>query len=151
MKPLCSFRGFVSLVLVLVSVFAHASPEGRWRTIDDSTGETKSIVEIYGAADGTLEGRVLEVLRSDQGPHPICKECPADRKDQPIEGMVIIWGMKAKGDQWGGGHILDPKNGKTYKCKLSLSKDDRLEVRGFIGVPVLGRTQIWTRELSNEE
>lgn len=123
-----------------------SSPAGQWTTIDDTTGKPKSVVEINVAGD-QLTGKVLEVLQSDQGPHPICKECDGERKNQPIEGMTIIWDMKKDGDGWAGGTILDPKTGKTYGCKIHLADGgQKLEVRGFKGFSLLGRTQVWQRK-----
>jgi len=117
---------------------------GDWKTIDDETGVTKSIVRISQNADGELEGQVIEILHSEQGPNPVCKECPGDRKGKPIKGMVILWGLKESGENsWKGGEILDPKKGKIYRAKLSLRDDGKLEVRGFIGFSLIGRTQVW--------
>jgi uncharacterized protein (DUF2147 family) len=125
---------------------ADTSPVGVWKTIDDKTGQAKSIVEIT-EADGELAGKVTQVLQSDQGPNPICKECEGERKNQPITGMTIIWGMKQDGDTWSGGKILDPKNGKIYGCKMHLTDGGRkLEVRGFVGFSLLGRSQVWERQ-----
>ncbi|MGA8276911.1 MAG: DUF2147 domain-containing protein [Rhodanobacteraceae bacterium] len=128
------------------SVFAAQTPVGTWTTIDDTTGKPKSIVEI-SELNGELTGKVVEVLQSDQGPHPICKECEGKRHNQPVTGMQIIWGLKKDGDQWDGGHILDPHNGKIYRCKMSLTDEgQKLDVRGFIGFSWLGRTQTWERQ-----
>jgi uncharacterized protein (DUF2147 family) len=124
---------------------AELTPVGTWTSIDDATGKPKSIIAIT-EANGEVTGKVVEVLESDQGPHPICKECDGERKNQPIEGMTIIWGMKKDGDTWEGGKILDPKNGKTYGCKLHPADGgQKLEVRGFMGFSLLGRSQTWER------
>jgi uncharacterized protein (DUF2147 family) len=125
---------------------ADLTPVGTWTTIDDTTGKPKSIVQITETG-GKLEGKVLEVLQSDQGPHPICRECDGERKDQPIEGMTIIWDVQKDGDVWDGGKILDPKNGKTYKVKLTVSDNGhKLDVHGYIGFALLGRSQVWERK-----
>jgi len=138
----------VSAVLLLASVPALAaslSPVGTWKTIDDKTGEAKSIVQIT-EHDGVLEGKILEVLKSDTGPHPICTECDGKRHNQPIEGMNFMWGLTRDDDVWDGGHILDPKSGKIYKAKIQVIDGGRnLKVRGYIGFALLGRTQIWHR------
>ncbi|MGC9450259.1 MAG: DUF2147 domain-containing protein [Oceanipulchritudo sp.] len=136
------------LVWVLLSagtgLLAAGSVLGDWRTIDDETGKTKSIVTLYLDSDGKLEGRVIEILHSDRGPNPLCDNCPGERKGKPVLGMVILWGLKETGDgDWKGGQIIDPKNGKVYKAKLHLREDGRLEVRGFVGFSLLGRTQTW--------
>lgn len=143
----CQVIAFAAALLLAARAFAaDASPAGVWRTIDDKTGHPKSIVEIT-EQNGELTGSVKQVLESEQGPNPVCKECEGDRKDKPVVGMQIVWGMKKDGDEWSGGHILDPKNGKTYGCKMHLIENgQKLEVRGFIGFSLLGRTQVWERQ-----
>lgn len=124
---------------------AGASPVGTWTTIDDKTGQPKSVVEITESG-GELTGRVLEVLQSDQGPNPVCDKCEGELKGQPIEGMAILWGLRQDGERWSGGHILDPSSGKVYGARLQPTADgSKLEVRGFKGVSLLGRTQVWER------
>ena len=128
------------------NVAAQNTPVGTWTTIDDKTQKPKSIVEIYQAKDGSLAGRVTEILQSDRGPNPICDKCSGDRKDKPVKGMVILWGIRQKGDTWEGGQILDPKNGKTYSVKVTpVEGGKKLDVRGFMGFSMLGRTQTWVR------
>lgn len=139
------------LALVLLALpslaFAQHSPVGSWTTIDDTTGKPKSVIEIYEAKDGTVAGRVTQVLQSSQGPDPVCLECEGERKNQPIEGMVILWGLKPSGDDWVGGKILDPASGKIYSAKLRpIAGGKQLEVRGFMGFSLLGRTQVWIRQ-----
>ena len=121
------------------------TPVGTWRQVDDVTGKPKSIIQITDD-NGKLQGKVLQVLLSDDGPHPICKKCDGERKDQPIEGMVIMWNVSKDGDVWDGGKILDPKNGKVYSVKLSLTDGgQKLDVHGYIGFSLLGRSQVWER------
>lgn len=134
------------LLAAPLSAFAQQTPVGTWTTIDDKTSQPKSVVEIYANQDGSLSGKVLEVLQSDQGPHPKCTKCDGDRKDQPIEGMVMMWGVSRTGDEWKGGKILDPATGKIYSVKMSLADNgQKLEVRGFMGFSLLGKTQVWQR------
>lgn len=122
------------------------SPVGTWKTIDDKTGHPKSIVQITEQG-GELQAKVLRVLESDQGPHPVCTACEGERKGKPIEGMTIMWGVRKQGQSWGGGSILDPHNGKVYSVKLTLADGGKkLDVRGYLGVALLGRTQTWQRE-----
>jgi uncharacterized protein (DUF2147 family) len=141
-------NAIVTVVLLLASVpalAANLSPVGTWKTIDDKTGEAKSIVQIT-EHDGVLEGKILVVLKSDQGPHPICKECDGKRHNQPIEGMNFMWGLTRDDDVWDGGKILDPKTGRVYKAKIQVINGGKnLKVRGYIGFALLGRTQIWHR------
>lgn len=140
----------VALPLAAASLLAQAadSPVGRWKTIDDETGKPKSIVEIQQAADGSLTGKVVEILQSDHGPNPLCTECEGERKDQPITGMTILWDLKPDGEQvWSNGTILDPAKGKTYRSKARLlDGGNKLEVRGYIGIEALGRSQTWVRQ-----
>lgn len=130
-----------------LAAFAQAnSPVGHWRTIDDKTGKVKSVVEIYETSNGTLAGKVLEVLNSEKGPNPLCDACKGDRHNKPVEGMVITWGLKQDGGTWGGGKILDPNNGKIYSAKMTpVDGGKKLEVRGYLGFSLLGRSQTWLR------
>lgn len=138
------FAAITAFLLALSSSASAADPTGRWKTIDDETGRAKSIVEIVRAADGSLTGTVVEVLQSDRGPDPVCDRCSGERKDQPIEGMTILWDLKPKGDAWQGGTILDPANGRTYRSKAKMLGDDRLGVSGCVAF--ICREQVWQRE-----
>src|ERR1700750_27654 len=132
--------------LGLVSTLAgDNSPVGTWTTGDDATGGPNSIGRIP-EQDGELTGKVLRVLESPQGPHPLCLRCEGERKDQPVEGMTMLWGGKKDGASWRDGQILDPQNGKIYRVTLTpLEGGQKLEVHGFIGVSVIGRSQTWQR------
>ena len=139
----------LALPLMAVSAMAMAqnTPVGSWTTIDDETGKPKSVEEIYEARDGTLAGRVDEILQSDRGPNPMCDKCTGANKGKPVKGMVILWGVKQKGNTWEGGKILDPASGKVYSVKVTPTEGgSKLEVRGFMGFSLLGRTQTWVRQ-----
>lgn len=133
----------LSFCLLLPLTSMAASPEGRWQTIDDETGQARSIVEITRGTDGSLNGKVVKILQSDKGPNPLCEKCSGSRQGQPITGMTILWGLTRDGEHWSGGQILDPAKGKTYKARLTPQADGSLEVRGFIGIEALGRSQLW--------
>lgn len=139
----------LAIPLAAASWMAQAaeSPIGRWTTIDDSTGKPKSVVEIDQASNGTLSGKVVEILQSDKGPNPVCDKCDGALKGKPIKGMTILWGLKPDGTAvWDGGSILDPAKGKTYKAKITLTDGGKkLQMRGYIGIEALGRTQTWVR------
>lgn len=131
------------------SAFAQStSPTGVWKTIDDSTKKEKSLVRIV-EANGVYTGKVDKFLDPDTPKDATCKDCSDERKDQPILGMTIIRNMKQSADDkavFEGGEILDPNNGKVYKAKMKLvDNGSKLEVRGFIGISLLGRTQTWIR------
>ena len=129
------------------AAFAQNSPVGKWRTIDDKTGKVKSVVESTEAGNGTLQGKVLQVLDSEKGPNPLCDACKGANHNKPIEGMVIAWGLRHEGNTWDDGKIMDPKNGKVYSAKMTpIDGGRKLEVRGYMGFSLLGRTQTWVRD-----
>jgi len=123
-----------------------AAPVGPWTTIDDATHEARAVVEIF-ESNGALSGRIVRLFRKrGEDPAPRCNECRGERRDQPVVGMTILWGLRRDGDEWSGGEILDPETGDIYRARLRpVDGGARLEVRGFIGVPLLGRTQLWQR------
>jgi uncharacterized protein (DUF2147 family) len=132
-----------------VAAFAQAAtPVGLWKTIDDATGKEKSLIRISDSG-GVLSGRIEKLLDPATPPDAVCKECTDERKDQPLVGMTIIRNVRADDSDkglWGGGEILDPNNGKTYKVRLKpVDGGAKLDVRGYIGAPLLGRTQTWIR------
>lgn len=145
LKNKMGWLALVALPLMLASLTASAqSPVGRWKTIDDNTGQVKSIVEITQAANGTLSGRVAQVLQSDRGPNPTCDKCSGDRRNRPITGMTILWDLRPDGSEWSGGTILDPANGKTYRSKAKMLDANRLGVSGCVAF--ICREQVWQRE-----
>jgi uncharacterized protein (DUF2147 family) len=129
------------------SAFAQAkdTPVGLWKTIDDETKAAKSFVRIT-EKDGVLSGKIEKIIDPAKADSK-CTACTDDRKDKPVQGMVILTGLKKFDAEWGEGQILDPNNGKIYKAKAKmLDGGKRLEVRGFIGVALMGRSQFWVRE-----
>ena len=141
----------IKTVLAWMFVFLYASwagatssVEGRWTTIDDKTGEKRAVIYLF-TKENTLYG-VIEKVYPRPGDTGICSECPGEFKDKPIHGLQIVWGLKEKSDgSWDDGHILDAKSGKIYRTQMSV-KNEQLSVRGYVGIPMLGRTQLWVRE-----
>ena len=134
-------------VLFTTSALAQeASPVGRWTTIDDETKKPKSVIAIY-EENGKLFGKIEKLFREpNEEQNPVCDKCEGALKNQPIIGMVILRNLKKDDDEWSGGTILDPANGKTYKCKIAVEDGGKkLKVRGYIGMSLLGRTQRWVR------
>lgn len=128
--------------LLSAAVWADTSPVGTWKTIDDKTGQAKSLVQI-AEQGGEFSGKVVKLF---QNPEAACDKCEGDRANKPIQGMTILWGVKKSGDSYEGGKIFDPKEGKTYSVKFKpIEGGKKLEVRGFLGVALLGRTQVWER------
>lgn len=139
----------LALLLALLPAVAQAadSPVGLWQTINDETGLATSIVRIQ-EENGALVGKVQQVLQSSRGPNPLCEACKGARHNQPVVGMSILWDLKADAKTPGsyqGGFVLDPSKGKEYRARIKLREDGKLEVRGFIGIALLGRTQVWRR------
>ncbi|HEX2544898.1 MAG TPA: DUF2147 domain-containing protein [Ramlibacter sp.] len=125
------------------AAFAQATPVGLWRSIDDKTGEAKAEIRIVETG-GSLSGRIEKTLKKDG--KPTCEVCTDDRKNQPINGLEIIRGVKRKQgeDVWEQGKILDPENGKEYNVRIeSVDGGSKLQVRGYVG-PFF-RTQTWVR------
>ena len=136
----------VTVLLPGLAVAQALTPVGLWKTIDDNTGKERSYVRIVETG-GELQGKVEKIFPfPGDDPENLCEKCKGERKNQPIVGMTILWGLKDEGDSWKGGKILDPDNGKTYRCKMTVSDDGKqLDVRGYIGISLIGRSQTWLR------
>ncbi len=152
-RPVITAAAAALAASLLVGGLVHAqapapTPAGLWKTIDDDTRREKSQVRIVESG-GVYSARVEKILEADSSKGATCKDCTDERKDQPIVGMVIMRGVKASVDdptRYEGGDILDPGNGKTYRVRLRLvDGGTKLDVRGYIGTPLLGRTQTWIR------
>jgi uncharacterized protein (DUF2147 family) len=125
---------------------AQTTPVGLWKSIDDETKTEKSLVRITEAG-GTLSGKIEKLLDPSKQDAK-CDKCSDARKGQAVLGMTIITGVKAGAGAaiWEGGEVLDPNNGKSYKVRIKpVDGGKKLEVRGYIGSPLLGRTQTWIR------
>ncbi|MEY3979027.1 MAG: hypothetical protein RLZZ375_456 [Pseudomonadota bacterium] len=138
---------FALLLGALLTAQASDSPVGLWRTIDDKTGKEKSLVRVI-EVNGEFKASIEKLFREPhEEQNPNCDKCPGDRKNKPVLGMTIMTGLKKTGGEYEGGEILDPANGKIYRCKMWTAEGGKkLNVRGFVGVAVLGRTQVWLRE-----
>lgn len=121
-----------------------ASPVGLWQTVSDVTGQPQSVVKIY-EDNGRLFARVEHVLVTEGVPST-CVKCRDDRKGQPLVGLVIMRNMRKAGNDYRGGDILDPESGKVYRCRMTLdATGQRLTIRGYIGISLFGRSQVWHR------
>jgi uncharacterized protein (DUF2147 family) len=138
-KPVLAF-----MMMILIIPFAKAqSPAGTWTTIDDVTGKKRSVVSLV-VSGNTLTGTIMKVY-PQPGDTGMCNNCPGAFKGKPVKGLQFLWGLKDDGNgQWSGGHILDPKTGKVYKAKITL-EGNKLNVRGYVGFSLLGRTQTWVK------
>ena len=135
---------FFSTVFFIYFALTFAqSIKGEWKTIDDETGEEKSIVTIY-EKEGQIYGKIIEILNPKKK-NSKCTKCEGKYKDKPILGMLIIDGLSKDDDVYEGGSILNPSNGKVYKCRLKLDEDNpnQLQVRGYVAF--FYKTQYWQR------
>lgn len=151
MKLLAATAAAATALLAFGAPLVHAadlaSPVGLWQNIDDETNKPKALIRITDT-NGTLQGQIEKLYRdAGEDQNPLCVKCEGAKKDQPITGMVILTGLKKDGDEYTGGEILDPAKGKTYKSKMHLiDGGKKLSVRGYIGTPMLGRSQTWVRQ-----
>lgn len=138
-------KQFITLLICVLATTSMYSQSviGKWKTIDDETGEAKSIVEVFSKS-GKIYAKVVEILDL-ANKNSVCKKCLGEDKNKSILGLTIIKGLSKDGSEYNSGEILDPKNGKLYKCALSLESKDKLKIRGYIGFSLLGRTQYWHR------
>lgn len=143
MKTILCAVVLLTLLFVAGQLWA-GSPVGQWKTFDDETKKAKSVVEIY-EAESRFFGKVVQILTPGEE-NKICEKCPDENKNKPIMGLIILRDMEGGNGEYSGGTILDPNNGKTYSCKMSVEEEgQKLKVRGFIGFSLLGRTQYWQR------
>ncbi len=132
------------LFALLFAIVSHSqSILGKWKTIDDETGNERSIVEIY-EADGKIYAKIVKLLIKSEE-NRVCENCKGANKNKPLKGLIVIDGLKKDGNEWNGAKILDPKTGNEYKCYITLEDPNKLKVRGYLGFALLGRTQYWYR------
>ncbi|MDA9354018.1 MAG: DUF2147 domain-containing protein [Flavobacteriaceae bacterium] len=116
---------------------------GAWNSFDEETNRLESVIEVYEKNDQVFAKIIKITNLENQG--ATCINCSGERKNTPILGMNILTGLKKDGDEWSGGKILDPKNGKEYKCYIQLLDENTLKIRGYIGFSMFGRTAIWKK------
>jgi len=126
---------------------ADVSPMGLWKTIDDRSGEAKGLIRIR-EINGKFEGKIDKIFpKPGDDPAPKCEKCEGSLRNQPVLGLTFLWGFTKQGDEYQGGEILDPESGKIYQAKMKLiDGGKKLEVRGFIGFSLFGRSQTWIRQ-----
>lgn len=139
--------GLMVLATAIPAWAQEASPVGLWKNIDDVTGKPKALIRITEVR-GELRGQIEKLYRAPgEDQNPRCDKCQGANKDQPVLGMVFMSGLRKDGNDYTGGEIIDPDDGKTYRSKMTLVDSGRkLNVRGYIGVPMFGRSQIWIRQ-----
>ena len=136
-----------ALMAVSAVSFAADQLDGSvWKTIDDKTGNPRATVK-FTESNGALNATVINLI--DKTALKVCDKCTGNLKGKPVVGIAVVHGLKAvsgEKNSYDYGSILDPKNGKTYKLKGTLSDDGKvLNLRGYMGISVLGRNQVWRR------
>ncbi|MGA2435886.1 MAG: DUF2147 domain-containing protein [Bryobacteraceae bacterium] len=130
--------------LHLPAASTDSSPVGLWKTYDDHTGQQRGTVLIY-ERDGEYFGRIASSVNPKDATER-CGECTDDRKGQLFIGIEILRNLKLSGAEYNGGTILDPDTGSIYRCRFRLAEGGRkLQLRGYLGISLLGRTQTWLR------
>ena len=141
---------FLVIILCLQSPPLGAtelSPSGLWKTVDEHSGKAKGLIRIR-EVNGQYEGKIEKIFPAPgDDPAPKCEKCDGIRRNQPVLGMTFMWGLKKQGDEYQAGEILDPETGTIYRAKIKLiDGGSKLEVRGFVGFSLFGRSQTWLRE-----
>tara|TARA_R110000787_G_scaffold19396_5_gene58262 strand:+ start:3718 stop:4146 length:429 start_codon:yes stop_codon:yes gene_type:complete len=138
-------KKLLSLTFILLFSISSYSQTifGTWNSFDEETNKIESIIEVY-KKEGKAYAKIIFITDLEKR-SATCTACKGKLKDTPILGMDILSGLKKDDDEWSGGRILDPKNGKEYKCYIKLKDDTTLKLRGYIGISLFGRTAIWKR------
>ena len=135
---------FTSITLLLLATSINAQTIfGKWNSNNEKTGEIDSVIEVY-KKDGKAYAKVIEIKNPNRK-NAVCNKCEDENKDKPILGLDILTGLEKDDDEWSGGTILDPRNGKIYKCYIKLVNSNKLKIRGYMGVSLFGKTAYWQR------
>jgi uncharacterized protein (DUF2147 family) len=142
-----TFAALAALVMPVQSLSAEQTPVGLWQAVDDDTKQPTGwfLIADHG---GVYSGIIAKMfIKPGEDPNVVCSECKDDRYNHPWLGLEIIRDMQPEGDdKYGGGTILDPRDGKTYKAMMTVTPDGQtLVVRGYVGFSLLGKNQYWTR------
>jgi uncharacterized protein (DUF2147 family) len=131
--------------LFLIAAFSLQSQSifGKWYSTNEDTGEVDSVIEVY-EKNGKAFAKVVEI-KNPKRKNAVCDLCTGENKNKPILGLNILTGLGKDGEEWSGGKILDPRNGKVYKCYIKLETENKLKIRGYIGFSLIGKTAYWLR------
>jgi uncharacterized protein (DUF2147 family) len=137
-------KTLISFTFLIITASINAQNIfGKWHSTNENTGEVDSVIEVY-KKDGKAFAKVVDIkdaARKDA----VCEKCEDENKNRPILGLNILTGLEKDGEEWSGGNILDPRNGKIYKCYIKLIKPNKLKLRGYIGLALFGKTAYWER------
>ena len=144
-RKLTVLMSITASCLISSVAWADSLNNTKWQTVDDKTGEKKAIIQLT-ESNGQVSGKIIKVHNPEHAKAK-CSKCKGSLKNQPIEGLQILTGLKADGDnKWTDGKLVDPETGKIYSGKVTLADDGKsLELRGYVGAPIFGRSQTWIR------
>ncbi|WBX72014.1 DUF2147 domain-containing protein [Tenacibaculum retecalamus] len=132
------------LLFIISSSISSQTIFGKWENRDEETNKVDSVIEVY-KKNGKAFAKIIEITDKDRQ-KVLCDKCGGKSKNAPILGMNILTGLSKNNNEWSGGKILDPKNGKEYKCYIKLDSNNKLKIRGYIGFAAFGRTTYWHRK-----
>lgn len=135
---------FLPFLLFIFTISINAQTIfGKWHSKNDDTGKVDSVIEVY-EKNGKAFAKIIEV-KDPARQNAVCDLCEGENKGKKILGLDILTGLQEDGNEWSGGTILDPRNGKVYKCYIELEKPNKLKLRGYIGFSLFGKTAYWER------
>ncbi len=135
---------YITLILLIITNSINSqSIFGKWYSTNDETGEIDSVIEVYKKQEKAF-GKIIEIKNSERK-NAVCDLCKDKNKNKPILGLNILNGLEKDGEEWSGGTILDPRNGNVYKCFIQLVQQDKLKIRGYLGLSIFGKTAYWQR------
>ena len=135
---------YITLILLIITNSINSqSIFGKWYSTNDETGEIDSVIEVYKKQEKAF-GKIIEIKNSERK-NAVCDLCKDKNKNKPILGLNILNGLEKDGEEWSGGTILDPRNGNVYKCYIQLVQQDKLKIRGYLGLSIFGKTAYWQR------
>jgi uncharacterized protein (DUF2147 family) len=139
---LCVFLGAAIVPLRA----AEPSAVGLWEQVDETSGKAESWFRIT-ERNGVYEGAIVKIFyKPGEDQNWVCDKCEGAERGAPVLGLMLIKGMRRNGDTYEDGTIMDPRDGSVYRALMRLSADGRkLEVRGYLGISLFGRSQIWNR------
>lgn len=139
-------KKIITIIVIFFTTSTICSQDifGVWESRNEDTNKVDSYVEIY-KKEGKAYAKIIEITDKDRQ-KVVCDKCEGENKNKPILGMNILYGLSKDGNEWSGGKILDPRNGKLYTCYIKLEGKDKLKIRGYVGFALFGRTSYWHRK-----
>ena len=133
----------IFLLIAFSSTMNAQTIFGNWLSKNKDTGAIDSVIKVY-KKDGKVVAKIIEIKDTSRQ-DAVCELCEGRNKNKPILGLIILTGIEKQDDEWSGGTILDPRNGKVYQCYIKLVKPNKLKLRGYIGISLFGKTAYWER------